>query len=74
MSSCLVFVFLSLIEYALVNIILGDIIDSDEALAKHGAVRSSVFAHTGKLLYKNVSAAAGTACELDPLKFSRCSK
>ena len=59
MSSCLVFVFLSLIEYALVNIILGDIIDSEEALAKHaGAVRSSVFAHTSKLLYKNVSAAA----------------
>ncbi|XP_043207383.1 glycine receptor subunit alphaZ1-like [Amphibalanus amphitrite] len=54
MSSCLVFVFLSLIEYALVNIILGDIVDSEEALAKHaGGVRSSVFAHTSKLLYKN---------------------
>ena len=57
MSSCLVFVFLSLIEYALVNVILGDIIDSEETLTKHsGGVRpSSVFAHTSKLLYKNVS-------------------
>ena len=55
MSSCLVFVFLSLIEYALVNIILGDIVESEEVLAKHSGVRSSVFAHTSKLLYKNVS-------------------
>ena len=55
MSSCLVFVFLSLIEYALVNIILGDIVESEEGLAKHSGVRSSVFAHTSKLLYKNVS-------------------
>ena len=65
MSSCLVFVFLSLIEYALVNIILGDIVDSEEALAKHaGGVRSSVFAHTSKLLYKNVSYAPSDRAEL----------
>ncbi|XP_037087888.1 glycine receptor subunit alpha-4-like [Pollicipes pollicipes] len=52
MSSCMVFVFLSLMEYAVVNIILGDFIDSDEGMSKSNA-RTSVFVHPNKLLYKN---------------------
>lgn len=55
MSSCMVFVFLSLMEYAVINIILGDFIDSEEAVAKTSSARTSLFMHPSKLLYKSVS-------------------
>ena len=36
MSGCTVFVFFSLMEYALVNILMGDIIDGEESALKKG--------------------------------------
>ncbi|KAF4524863.1 hypothetical protein B566_EDAN012819 [Ephemera danica] len=34
MSTCTIFVFMSLMEYALINVILGDFVDSDESMIK----------------------------------------
>jgi hypothetical protein len=36
MSGCTVFVFMSLMEYALVNILMGDIVDGEESALKKG--------------------------------------
>jgi hypothetical protein len=36
MSSCTVFVFCSLMEYAVVNVVLGDLVDSDESYLRRG--------------------------------------
>ncbi|CAG0919156.1 unnamed protein product [Notodromas monacha] len=36
MSSCTVFVFFSLMEYAVVNVVLGDLVDSDESYLRKG--------------------------------------
>lgn len=45
MSGCTVFVFCSLMEYALVNILMGDIIDGEESALKKGM--KSMFVTSG---------------------------
>lgn len=45
MSGCTVFVFFSLMEYALVNILMGDVVDGDEGALKKGI--KSMFMATG---------------------------
>ena len=45
MSGCTVFVFCSLMEYALVNIVLGDFIEGDDSALKRGM--KSIFVATG---------------------------
>ena len=39
MNACTVFVFLSLMEYAMVNVIMGDLVDADESLVRR-SIRS----------------------------------
>jgi hypothetical protein len=34
MSTCTIFVFFSLMEYALINVIMGDFVDSDQSMLK----------------------------------------
>ena len=53
MSGCTVFVFCSLMEYALVNIVMGDFIEGDDSAIKRGM--KSIFVTSGFANNKHVS-------------------
>ena len=53
MSGCTVFVFFSLMEYALVNILMGDIIDGEESALKKGM--KSMFMTSGSTRMSSAS-------------------